>query len=313
MRLSFTQSGFISNTLLTCLFAFACFFTNDSLAQNCPPPNPGFIVVNDVTNTTAFINWVDISVTDSFVVEYGPEGFPAGTGVMVGTLGSSVTIDGLNPCVTYTAYIYSVCGVDDLSDPVSTDPFTTTTDVAVCTYTFDLQDTWGDGWNNAFITVNHNGEEINYTLDYANGYQGTFELEALTSLPVCVSYTPGFFEDEVSFSIIDPNGTTIYADGPFPETGEILNFVACGSPCAAPKNWEMGDVNATNATTVWEFLPGYDGSVFLEYGPVGFTRGTWHTGNSACGGGFIYLDWAAGKDLVQCLSRCGLRGRIPAK
>ena len=251
------------------LLLLGCLFANGLWAQ-CPGVNPNIVVTNQITDTTAFINWTDVALADSFLVEYGPQGFPIEAGVFENTPSSGITLDSLNPCVDYDVYLYSICG-DEMSDPIGPYSFTTTTDES-CSYLFNLFDTFGDGWNGAFILVEYNGDSLLYS--FQTGFDASFQLEAYSSVPMCISYSPGFFENEVSFEIIDPDGNTIYMDGPFPMTGNIINLIACDAPCPAPKVWEMADVNATNATTTWELLAGYDGDVFLEYGPMGFTRGT---------------------------------------
>lgn len=241
-------------------------------AQNCDTPDADFVNVNQVTDSTAVVNWTDVTGADGYIVEYSPAGFLPGTGVMDTVTLSGATIEGLNACVNYDAYIYTICG-DDTSEPAGPFPFMTTSS-ETCTYTFELFDSFGDGWNGASITVLHAGQEFVYTIDYNAATQATFELNAFSSVPICITYAPGFFENEVSFNIVDPNGVIIYQDGPFPTTGEIATFLACDATCAAPKEWIMNDVNATNATTSWSFLEGDGGDVILEYGPMGFQLGT---------------------------------------
>ena len=238
-------------------------------AQNCPTPI--LITINEVLDSSAAINWPDVSQADQYLVEYGPADFPPGAGVMDTVVASNITLDSLNPCVDYVVYIYSVCG-GSISAPLGPEPFTTTSP-DVCTYTFSLFDEFGDTWNGGFLTVSHKGEEMTLAPDLGQ-LQVEFELEALKSVPICINYSPGFADGQVSFFISGPDGLPIYSDGPFPDTGNILNILACDATCSAPKTWEMGDINADNATTTWSFLPGDGGDVFLEYGPMGFMRGT---------------------------------------
>lgn len=254
------------------LFLLGCLLANGLWAQ-CPPVDSSDLDVPQaqITDTTAVVNWTGIPGVDSFLVEYAPQGFPPGSGIFEGTPFSGITLDSLNPCVEYDAYVYSVCD-DGWSEPSGPITFATTTSES-CTYTFNLFDSFGDGWNGAFILVEYNGDSLIYDIPFG-GSTATFELEAYSSVPMCISYFPGVFENEVTFNIVDPTGTEIYSDGPNPITDNILNLIACDATCPSPKVWQMGDVNATNATTAWEILEGYDGDVFLEYGPIGFTRGT---------------------------------------
>ncbi|MEZ4956171.1 MAG: T9SS type A sorting domain-containing protein [Saprospiraceae bacterium] len=275
MKLSFTH-WFPNPTKVTVpiVFFLSCFFfIGKGLAQNCPPPSAIQIDTDSITDTSAQVTWNLVSSADYYLVEYGPQGFPLGSGITDTTSIDTLVLDSLNPCVAYDVYLFSVCG-NTISLPAGPETFMTTSPHPTCAYTFVLEDNFGDGWNNAFLSVLHNGEETILTVDYSAGFGATFELPFFSGLPVCISYTPGFFENEVSYNILDPNGNSIFADGPDPAVGNIFNFVACDA-CAAPKEWIMSDVNATNATTSWSFLPGSTtGSAFLEYGPLGFTRGT---------------------------------------
>ncbi len=252
----------------TGLFLFCCFFMEKGGAQNCPTPI--IMTINEVFDSTATIGWPPVNLADQYIVEYGPADFPPGAGVMDTVAVSNIMLDSLNPCVEYAVYVYSFCG-GNVSAPLGPKTFTTSPD-SICTYTFSLFDDF-NGWDGAFLTVNYYEEELIYTLGPGQN-QGEFELDVFSSVPVCVNYTAGNAESQILFNIEGPDGMSIYSDGPFPDTGNILNIIACDATCAAPKMWEMTDVNADNATTAWSFLPGDGGDVFLEYGPMGFMRGT---------------------------------------
>ena len=266
MKFSFTQffSGLTEKAHHCCLFMVVLLTATHLSGQNCPPPNsnPALTIINQVTDSTAFVNWPNVSAADSFLVEYSPAGFVPGTGLTEWAVQSAITLDSLNPCVEYDVYLYSVCSGGQISAPTGPFSFMTTTPTPTCTYTFVLTDDFGDGWNGSFLSVLHNGKQTIITLN--NGFSTTVEFEAISSLPICIDYSPGAFEFEVSFEIIGPNGTMLYADGPDPMTGNILNLVACDAACSAPKTWVMSDVNATNAITKWSFLPGYGGNAFIE-------------------------------------------------
>ncbi|MEO1259350.1 MAG: T9SS type A sorting domain-containing protein [Bacteroidota bacterium] len=285
MKFSFTQlfPNLIKKFLYAILFPVFLFLANGLNGQNCPSPEVGFIFINQVMDSSAVVNWTDVSEADSYIVEYGPEGFTPGGGLTETTIISGITLDSLNPCVSYQLYIYSVCG-NNLSAPAGPEFFLTECP-NTCTYTFQLFDEESDSWDGAFLTVSYLGEELIYTLTDSDMGEATFELEVISSVPICVNYSPGLFEDENSFNILDPDGNIIYSNGPdpVPVTGDIFDFIGCDSSCQAPKNWRMADVNADNATTAWELPFNFDGSVFLEYGPLGFIRGTGTTVTTAVG------------------------------
>tara|TARA_B110000967_G_C18898919_1_gene573059 strand:+ start:5054 stop:5869 length:816 start_codon:yes stop_codon:yes gene_type:complete len=68
----------------------------------------------------------------------------------------------------------------------------------------DLADSYGDGWDGAFITATVDGVETRYT---ANG-EGTLHTVTIPSGTTSLvwSYTSGAFEEEHTFTITDPTG-----------------------------------------------------------------------------------------------------------
>ena len=274
MKFFYTQShSDPAKKIFFAVFLSAFFLSSVRLtAQGCLSPNMDIVFINQVMDSSAFVNWTDPSTADSYIVEYGPVGFTLGGGLMEPTVLSAVTLDSLNPCVDYQVFIYAVCG-NNLSDPIG--PYFFTTECSsTCTYTFQLFDDNFDSWDGAELTVSYYGNDLTYAVDFGSGGQATFELEVISSVPVCVNYSPGDFEEENRYQILDPDNVVIFSDGPDPETGDVFSFVGCDASCQAPKNWRMLDVNATNAVTAWELPSNFDGTAFLEYGPLGFVRGT---------------------------------------
>jgi gliding motility-associated-like protein len=92
---------------------------------------------------------------------------------------------------------------------------------APCDWTFHFEDTFGDGWNGASMTVTVNGVPTSYTLN-----SGT-DIDYIVNMPagatIDISYSPGVFEMEVSYTITDCNGNIILADGPNPTTGNVYS------------------------------------------------------------------------------------------
>lgn len=243
----------------------------------CPATNVNLISVpsSQLTDTSAFVNWQNQTVAEYWIVEYGPSGFPLGTGLSMITTASDADLIGLNPCVDYDVYITTVCGVDSSSTTVGPVTFTTTytpsAPGATCEYTFNLFDSFGDGWNGCALQVKHNGNTFNYTFN--SGDQASFTLVATSNLPIEVTFVAGAFLNEVSYEIVDPNGTIIFTDGPFPIIGDAFTTIACPT-CPGPLSAWMMDVNANNARFAWQASPGAFGNYIIEYGPMGFTLGT---------------------------------------
>ncbi len=90
-------------------------------------------------------------------------------------------------------------------------------------YTLTMDDSYGDGWDGAFITVTIDGTSTDYTVSTA---QATTNTEVITvpggTTELVWTYTPGNFEGEHSYELEAPTGETAAADGPGPTPGEIV-------------------------------------------------------------------------------------------
>ena len=89
-----------------------------------------------------------------------------------------------------------------------------------CHYVIDMQDSYGDGWNGASITVSVNGSAV-ATWGLSSGSTGTDSLETLNGDLVDFSFTGGSWDSEITFQITDPSGAQIY-NGGAPSAGSFL-------------------------------------------------------------------------------------------
>ena len=243
------------------------------VCPDCPAVNLASILISDIDTMSATVNWDIVPSAQSYIVEYGPEGFPLGFGLMDTVTTPPTTLTGLNPCVNYDVFITTVCGPDTLGQPVG--PVNFMTDPAgsagpPCIYTLNMYDSFGDGWNGSYLTVSSGGNSTNYT--FTSGSFSTVQIPVFANLPVTITFTPGSFLNETSYELFDPDGNLVLADGPYPQTGLVLTFIACPT-CPGPSSFYPLDVNADNATFAWNSAL-EAGQYKLEYGPLGFTQGT---------------------------------------
>ncbi len=94
-------------------------------------------------------------------------------------------------------------------------------------YTFSLVDSFGDGWDGAFLTVTiDGGTPQTLTIDDGETAEFTINVPASTS-ELLIEYTPGSFESEHTFTIdYDPmdgsDPLEAASDGPGPASGEVF-------------------------------------------------------------------------------------------
>jgi hypothetical protein len=87
-------------------------------------------------------------------------------------------------------------------------------------YILNLKDSYGDGWDGAFITVTIDGDATDYTAEDG----GTVHTVTVPDGTAALSfvYTSGSFEEEHTYIITGPFGVIAAEDGPAPATGEII-------------------------------------------------------------------------------------------
>lgn len=83
------------------------------------------------------------------------------------------------------------------------------------TWTIDMQDLYGDGWDGAFVTFEIDGVATNYTFSAGSAATFTVDVPSSTSQLV-ISYTSGAFEEEHVYTISTPDGDIRGPFGPNP-------------------------------------------------------------------------------------------------
>ena len=120
-----------------------------------------------------------------------------------------------------------------------------------CHYVIDMQDSYGDGWNGASITVSVNGSAV-ATWGLSSGSSGSDSLETLNGDLVDFSFTGGNWDSEITFQITDPSGAQIY-NGGAPSAGSFLTQTSNATCVPATVNVtfqvDMGLVAAGTFTT----------------------------------------------------------------
>jgi gliding motility-associated-like protein len=134
-----------------------------------------------------------------------------------------------------------------------------------CTYTLDLEDTFGDGWNGNTLTVTIAGTATTYTL--GSGLLSSYTLSIPDGATVSLVFNAiGSYVDEVFFSLKDPSGATVVTQGPMLSAGttDVItgscppNFVFDWSPGGAVSNATILNpmlLSATAQTLVLSVFP----------------------------------------------------------
>jgi hypothetical protein len=122
-----------------------------------------------------------------------------------------------------------------------------------CSYLLNMQDSYGDGWNGAYIEVFINNEPAGTFMAINSGSTASFEISEGDTLDLY--YTAGEYEGENTYQLFDPGWNLVFADGPNPQTGNVFSsqvdcnsiIVPGGNPCSAIAI-DTGCITANNST-----------------------------------------------------------------
>ena len=94
------------------------------------------------------------------------------------------------------------------------------------TWTVDMQDSFGDGWNGALLDVTIDDETSSFEVSEA---QGTVNTETFEISPdnqtLSIIFRSGDFDGEITFQVINPNNDVIVDQGPNPTVDtEFLDY-----------------------------------------------------------------------------------------
>ncbi len=141
--------------------------------------------------------------------------------------------------------------------------------VSTCQFCVNMYDTFGDGWNGGSLSVLLNGS-LATTAQLMSGSAGDECFTVSDGDFLEVSYSPGTFDNEVSYDIVDPSGNIIFSDGNPPATGmQTVGTIGCNANVTYNYSWDpptdlsdpTNDSTAFTGTTTtsYTFTIGIDG------------------------------------------------------
>jgi hypothetical protein len=244
----------------------------------CPAIDPESITVVQVPGGFD-VTWAEGQLPGDYIIEYGPLGFEQGTGTFETVSTNAWSLTGQTEGDLFNFYVTLDCGDDDTSFPIGPNFAQAgyTNPPAECSYTLEMLDSFGDGWNGAAVTITINGISTEYTVTNAdnNGDFLIVDIAVVDGALVTLDYSPGTFENEVTYNLYDTDGIAVFSDGPFPLVGEaVYQGVATCPPCPLPmqSSFIADPIGGTSATINWSVVsPAV--SYTIEYGPNCFEPG----------------------------------------
>ena len=240
---SATQRNFIPKTTFS-------YLTGEASA--CAKPKN--VQVDYTGGHTAQITWTgDANIYDILVNEE----------VMAGNVSSPYTLSDLDLATTYSVQLRAMCSANEYSDWTTAISFTT--DLCeldeMCELTFELTDSWGDGWNgNAINVVDVEtgtvlAQMANQNLNGTSG-SGENEVNILT-LAVCdgrvirFEWVSGSYPGETSYTVYDVNDEVIFSgSGTLSEA--VSYTVSCAvNNCKRPTDLIAKEITSNSADLSW--------------------------------------------------------------
>ncbi|MCQ2291632.1 MAG: fibronectin type III domain-containing protein [Bacteroidales bacterium] len=230
--------------------------------ESCPKPTQ--VVVNNIEMTTADVAWNENGSATAWNIEYGPTGFAHGQGTVVSAITNPFTLTGLTAGTAYDVYVQADCGPGDNSSWETASFITPACDATdQCTYTFALTDSYGDGWNGAYVTVEQNGvvvatiEAVNHHLEN-NATTDNIPVSLCDGIATTIEWHSGNYDSECGLTITDPNGNVIFTQNNMSSLASttLVTFTTncSGAPvvtCDAPTNVAASNITTAGATITW--------------------------------------------------------------
>lgn len=237
---------------------------------------PYGILVNNISSTGADVSWTgNATTTASYTVSYGPEGYTPGSaaGTDLNATAASLSLTNLTANTTYDVYVRGNCNGGDQTDysPVAT--FTTYPCDNGCAYTINMTDEYGDGWNGGTITLAYSTDPTHTSaVTLEDGETGNATAIACGGV-ASFTWTPGDYDEEVSFTISDASGSVIFtcADGSTLVANAAFFTDTCSTvviDCPTPTNFHLADTSSTTATLAWNQETGTATAWTLQYKQV---------------------------------------------
>jgi len=237
-----------------------------SLAPNCLSPVKNSVTATNIGTQSATISFTDNDPNhNSWTVYYRPTTDSVWNQIVTGT--TTVDLTNLDPHTSYYVYVVTNCATPDIvEDATLTIQFST----AVCElsdqcqYTFNLTDSYGDGWNGATITVQQNGITV-ATVAMTSGDFATEVVNLCDNQPTTLIWNTGNWDAEASFEVLTPSENVVYTSSTL-SAGTLITFTSdCTLPsCPRPASISVTNIGATTVDVSW--VPtGSESNWNLEY------------------------------------------------
>ncbi len=221
--------------------------SNEFFTATCPDmsscPKPTNMTVSELSTTSAVISWTPGGEETAWIVTYTE--LPTEDLQTTTVTTTSFALTGLTPNTQYLVSVKADCG-----DEQSNASFVNfSTYFAGCEFTFELEDSYGDGWNgNAIELAFSNGTTQTLTIDY--GTSETYNVTIPDGESMVCNWIAGSYPGETSFTITDNEGNEVYSGSGTQSNGFFTSFCV-QTTCPAPLALSATEVENGSSVITW--------------------------------------------------------------
>lgn len=249
-RIAFRHGGFIDES----------YYLIDELTimvtPDCWPAT--HLDISEITGNSATISWMDPNEPTAQwnvkVSDYPMNDMTQTANVFDQTLNTtSFTLDYLSGNTTYYYYLQSDCGNDSLGIWLNG---TFTTLPCNCYVNIYMQDSWGNGWEGAKIQMKHGTTVFAEATIEGNESFDTARIYTCEAINIDYYFVSGSYDSDISFTITNSLGNTIYVSNGTPVAGCFTSGVpACGVSCNMPPGNLTVNSTADGNVLTWGASP----------------------------------------------------------
>ncbi|MDC6470699.1 fibronectin type III domain-containing protein, partial [Flavobacteriales bacterium] len=228
-------------------------------------PNPDSLIISNITANSADFNWVAGLIENEWNVEYGPSGYPFGSGTLDTTYVTNYSITNIPTSGGGTSYDFYLRGQCSVDGSVWTGPFTFTT-LPTCTSPDSL----------SVSNITASSVDLSWI---AGSLAQSYNIEyGPVGFPTGFGFTNT--SNTTSFNLSGLNASSSYEAYVQSNCGVGDSSIwigpvsfTTGNSCPNPDSLSFSNIGITTADLSW-IAGGTETEWNIEYGPAGFPQGS---------------------------------------
>ncbi len=208
-------------------------------------PKPTGLAVSYEGGTTATVTWE--GTADAYNIDVN--------GTVTNGVTSPYTLENLDLAATYEVKVQAACSESETSEWTNAVSFKTDNCMPedMCSLTFEMADSYGDGWNGASIAIyDYTGEEVGEllaTVTLSSGAEGTQTLNFCNGQELAIIWSSASYDSECSYTITDINGDIVAQDDT--ELGMAYTIDCTVTDCRRPTDFAASEIGPHSAVLSW--------------------------------------------------------------